>query len=132
MIDNLEFLSRHPTLLGNTLESLNPADQSLLQRLVDREPPLRAMFKDNLHGPDPDMQALLSRLQTPVGDQISAVLCRIHYMRDKDPVPESLKDMADYAKRVYNTRKGRATAQLYLDAYNTLVKTMQQKKEVEP
>lgn len=60
--------------------------------------------------------ALLA-LQDPRGDPLSCLLARLHYVRDPQPVPATPPEMAAYAKRVYNTRLGAATAADYLRAY---------------
>lgn len=54
----------------------------------------------------------------------ATAMARVHYYRDSEPLPGGdLSDesviwqLAEYAKRVYNTEKGKATAQDYYDKY---------------
>ena len=44
---------------------------------------------------------------------VQAALCRLHYRRDKDPLPswDDLEGQASYWKRVYNTVEGRGTVE---------------------
>ena len=47
---------------------------------------------------------------------IQAALCRLHYRRDKYPLPswDDLENQAKYWKRVYNTKLGRGTVQHFI------------------
>ena len=49
---------------------------------------------------------------------VQAALCRIHYRRDKDPIPswDDLEGQAKYWKRVYNTELGRGTIKHFIKA----------------
>tara|TARA_Y100001938_G_scaffold148890_1_gene233919 strand:- start:1613 stop:2077 length:465 start_codon:yes stop_codon:yes gene_type:complete len=51
---------------------------------------------------------------------VQAALCRLHYRRDKDPIPswDDLEGQASYWKRVYNTVEGRGTIQHFMKANN--------------
>lgn len=60
---------------------------------------------------------ILQVLQTPEGDPLSVLLCRLRYLVVPSPVPQHPLEMAGYAKRYYNTGAGKATAKHYLDAY---------------
>ncbi len=60
---------------------------------------------------------MLRLLQTPEGDPLAVLLCRVRYLVVPSPVPAHPTDMASYAKRHYNTHAGKATWKNYLDAY---------------
>ena len=49
---------------------------------------------------------------------VQAALCRLHYRRDKDPIPswDDLKGQANYWKKVYNTNLGRGTVEHFVEA----------------
>jgi len=49
---------------------------------------------------------------------VQAALCRLHYLRDKDPLPSwsDLEGQAKYWKRVYNTHLGRGTVEHFIEA----------------
>ena len=49
---------------------------------------------------------------------VQAGLCRLHYRRDKYPLPswDSLETQGKYWKRVYNTNKGRGTVEHFMTA----------------
>ena len=49
---------------------------------------------------------------------VQAGLCRLHYRRDKDPLPSwsDLEGQAKYWKRVYNTELGRGTVKHFIKA----------------
>ena len=51
---------------------------------------------------------------------VQAALCRLHYRRDKYPLPswDDLEGQASYWKRVYNTVKGRGTVKHFIKANN--------------
>lgn len=45
------------------------------------------------------------------------VMARCHYMRDRHSIPDLGPEMAKYYKRVWNTWKGKATAEKAWEAY---------------
>ena len=49
---------------------------------------------------------------------VQAGLCRLHYRRDKYPLPswDSMESQGKYWKRVYNTHKGRGTVRHFMKA----------------
>ena len=49
---------------------------------------------------------------------IQAALCRLHYRRDKDPIPswDDLEAQGKYWKKVYNTFEGRGTVDHFVEA----------------
>ena len=51
---------------------------------------------------------------------VQAALCRLHYRRDKHPIPswDDLEGQASYWKRVYNTVEGRGTVEHFIKANN--------------
>lgn len=49
------------------------------------------------------------------------IFCRIKYYSDKEPIPKTLEEQAAYYKRVYNTYKGKATTDEYIENYHTYI-----------
>ena len=49
---------------------------------------------------------------------VQAALCRLHYRRDKDPIPswDDLEAQGKYWKKVYNTKLGRGTVKHFMKA----------------
>ena len=49
---------------------------------------------------------------------VQASLCRLHYRRDRDPIPswDDLESQGKYWKSVYNTEKGRGTVGHFVEA----------------
>jgi len=49
---------------------------------------------------------------------VQSGLCRLHYRRDKDPIPswDDVESQGKYWKRVYNTHKGRGTVEHFVKA----------------
>lgn len=64
-------------------------------------------------------EVILPLLETTDGDYLSIVLARIHYLRVPASIPGTLEGMAEYAKRYYNTPKGKATPAQYIRAYRS-------------
>lgn len=54
---------------------------------------------------------------------LATIMCRLYYSRIKEPLPKAddLPAMAAYYKRYYNTPKGKATEQQFIDNYKALV-----------
>ena len=46
------------------------------------------------------------------------IMCRIHYLRIRKPLPKDLNGMAEYWKDYYNTHLGAGTVEKFLDAYD--------------
>ena len=49
---------------------------------------------------------------------VQAALCRLHYRRDKNPIPswDNLEAQGEYWKKVYNTFEGRGTVKHFVEA----------------
>jgi len=49
---------------------------------------------------------------------VQAALCRLHYRRDKNPIPswDDLESQGKYWKQVYNTVQGRGTVKHFIEA----------------
>lgn len=50
----------------------------------------------------------------------SIFMCRVFYLRIKEPIPESVEDQAKYWKKYYNTYLGKGTEQLYINKVEKL------------
>jgi len=51
-------------------------------------------------------------------DDFACAMARIHYLRDPDPIPDTLQGQAEYWKRVYNTPTGAGTVEHYLSMWD--------------
>ena len=51
----------------------------------------------------------------------ATAMCRIHYLRVPEPIPNDLHGQAQYYKTYYNTEKGKATVEEYMNAWNRFV-----------
>lgn len=53
----------------------------------------------------------------------SVAMCRIHYLRVPEKIPNNLEGWARYWKRSYNSHLGKGTEQEFIDNYQRYVKT---------
>ncbi len=60
-----------------------------------------------------------SLLETDIDYQI--LMARLHYRRDREPLPKNKEDIARYWKRVYNTAAGKGTVEKFLKKYKKYV-----------
>lgn len=51
----------------------------------------------------------------------ATAMCRIHYLRVPDPIPDNLPAQAAFWKKFYNTEKGKGTVEEYLNNWNRFV-----------
>jgi hypothetical protein len=51
----------------------------------------------------------------------ATAMCRIHYLRVPEPIPDTLIGQAYYYKRYYNTPLGKATAEEYIAAWRRFI-----------
>lgn len=49
--------------------------------------------------------------------RLAIIMTRVHYFRVPEKLPGTPREMAEYAKKHYNTYEGKALVQDYLDAY---------------
>lgn len=47
----------------------------------------------------------------------AAAMCRIHYLRQPQAIPQDFEEQAQFWKDHYNTKSGKGTVQHYLEAY---------------
>lgn len=52
---------------------------------------------------------------------LATAMCRIHYLRVPEPIPDYLAGQAAYWKKYYNTEFGAGTTQEYMNAWNRFV-----------
>jgi hypothetical protein len=64
------------------------------------------------------VHAILEAMTLPSGDIVSCLFARLHYLRVPASIPDAPEEQAAYAKRYYNTPKGKATAQVYLEDFH--------------
>jgi hypothetical protein len=60
----------------------------------------------------PDFSCLVWNLK------LACLICRLHYLRVNEPIPIDLPGQAAYYKKFYNTDKGKATEQEYIENFN--------------
>lgn len=48
----------------------------------------------------------------------SVAMCRIHYMRVSEPIPDTVEGRAEYWKKYYNTALGKGTVEEYIKNVN--------------
>jgi len=63
-------------------------------------------------------QQILLILQEEQGDPLGCLYARLHYLRIPEPIPGTIEEMGNYAKKYYNTYKGKARAEDYIRAFN--------------
>ena len=51
----------------------------------------------------------------------ATAMCRVHYLRVPEPIPNYLAGQATYWKKYYNTEKGAGTTVQYLNAWNRFI-----------
>jgi len=51
----------------------------------------------------------------------ATAMCRVHYLRDPEPIPDYLVGQATYWKRVYNTKAGKGTVNQYMAAWSRYI-----------
>jgi hypothetical protein len=51
----------------------------------------------------------------------ATAMCRVHYLRDPEPIPDTLPEQAEYWKRVYNTHLGAGTADGYIKKWRRFI-----------
>lgn len=54
-------------------------------------------------------------------DKLAICFCRLQYYRQSAPIPTDLNAQAAYYKQYYNTPKGKATVEQYLENYRRYV-----------
>ena len=65
-----------------------------------------------------ELLPILELIETPEGDPYAIMLARLHYLKFRPAIPESIQHMGEYAKRFYNTEAGKATPENYISAFN--------------
>ena len=56
-------------------------------------------------------------------DVLATCMCRVHYLRVKEPIPVDLQGWASYWKKWYNTPKGKGTDIEFMRNYKKYVKS---------
>ena len=51
----------------------------------------------------------------------ATAMCRVHYLRDPEPLPNTLVGQAEYYKRVYNTHLGAGSAEGYIKKWRQFI-----------
>ena len=96
--------------------------------IYQMEPATHDDIWDRFLAHQPDLSRKLNRWRAQYGNGMgpgemvgnlyyATAMCRIHYLRVSEPLPETLPGQADYWKKYYNTPHGAGTEQEYLDAW---------------
>jgi len=56
-----------------------------------------------------------------LNDRLSICIARVKYMRDSEPIPNTIEGYANYWKRVYNTEKGKGKPEEFIENYKRFV-----------
>lgn len=56
-----------------------------------------------------------------INDKLAICMCRVHYLRRKEPIPTTVEGYASYWKRYYNTIKGKGTEAEFIRNYHLYV-----------
>lgn len=52
----------------------------------------------------------------------AVAMCRVHYLRQPNAIPEDVEGQAAYWKKYYNTLLGKGTAEEYVHSYNAFAR----------
>lgn len=92
-----------------------------------------ATLKDIFASFLPSRPDLLAILKGWVGDntyweqelvwnlRFATAICRLHYLRVKEPIPDNLPGQAQYYKLFYNTPLGKATEEQYIASWRRFI-----------
>jgi len=64
---------------------------------------------------------VLSSVDLINNDKLAICMCRVHYLRVPEPIPNDLSGWAKYWKKWYNTAKGRGTEQEFIKNYKRYI-----------
>jgi hypothetical protein len=65
--------------------------------------------------------SVLSSIDLLCNDRLAICMCRVHYLRQKEVMPDSVEGYAEYYKKYYNTEKGKATIEQFIENYERYV-----------
>jgi hypothetical protein len=95
--------------------------------IFQMEPPTHDDIWNNFLRYRPDLAEKINLLainDTPTAEEMTgnlyyaAAMCRVHYLRDSEPIPTTLAGQAAYWKRVYNTEAGKGTIGEYMNNWD--------------
>ena len=75
--------------------------------IIYRKPLMAKFYELGFREDDMDFSVLTNL-------SLQVAFCRIKYRRDKLPIPNDIKDQADYWKRIYNSYLGKGTVRHFL------------------
>lgn len=64
---------------------------------------------------------VLSSVDLINNDKLAICMCRVHYLRVPEPIPNDLPGWAKYWKKWYNTAKGKGTEQEFIKNYKRYI-----------
>lgn len=129
-VELLMMTAAHESKLGTYLKQVGGPALGVFQMEPATENDIWENFLEYKHDLSNRVEALTCDLmETPSSELITnlmyaTAMARVHYFRDSEPLPsgslsdkKTILELAEYAKRVYNTEAGKATAQKYYDDY---------------
>ncbi len=117
MLDSFRALEARPVLRTRVLEALSPDSGKALLAAIAHVDAFFEDWENKTSKMRAEQMEFLLPLTEEGGDLLSVILARLHYLRNASPVPASEGQMAEYAKFVYNTARGKASSLRYLEAY---------------
>jgi len=118
-IELLMMTAAHESVLGTYVKQINGPAEGIYQM----EPATEKDIMDNYLKYRIDIWDKIDLDQSLITNTHYATqMARVHYFRDKEALPdiEDFEGLARYAKRIWNTREGKASEMDYLVAYNRL------------
>ena len=118
-VELLMMTAAHESVLGTYVQQIGGPAQGIYQMEPTTERDIMANYLkyriDIWQKIDTD-QSLITNLT------YATQMARVHYFRDKEALPdiEDFEGLARYAKRIWNTKEGKAAEIDYLVAYNRL------------
>jgi len=130
-VELLLMTAAHESRLGTYLKQLRGPARGIFQM----EPQTEAGLLEALSARAPSLRAKIAALNLPLDGQdgttsdqdmlhnlaYQVAMARAHYYLKPGRIPHGRREMAEYAKRWWNTRAGKASANDYLAAYRDLV-----------
>jgi hypothetical protein len=102
---------------GNPAIGFWQIEPATMNDMIDNYIAYRSHYKKNLIslGMNFEQDTIMSVMSNMA---VQAALCRLHYRRDKNPIPswDDLEAQASYWKRVYNSHLGRGTVEHFMEA----------------
>ena len=103
---------------GNPAIGFWQIEPATMHDMIDNYLKYRKKYREALQGLGMQFKGDDIEMSVMSNLAVQAALCRIHYRRDKDPIPswDDLEAQGKYWKKVYNTFKGKGTVGHFVEA----------------